>query len=163
MILIGKVIKTRSNKGEVSVMISPYFNLDSIESGKYLILKSSKHEKRLEVDYLKEIQGRTVIKFKEITGIQEALRLVGYEIHADEKLELQKGMDWLGFDVRDLEGQYWGTIIKIETGSHHSTLIIQKDDKEILVPLVADIIVEAHITEKQLIIDPPEGLIDLNS
>jgi 16S rRNA processing protein RimM len=68
-----------------------------------------------------------------------------------------------GFRLFDAKRNYIGTIEEVMENPGQIVLrVISDDQREILVPLHEDLIVEADQTNKTLIMDLPEGLTDLN-
>lgn len=186
MIFIGKILKVRGNRGEV-VITSPkvgFYTLFGRENGKEIvILKSEKYEKKLEVEFLREIKGNPVLKLKGIDSINDALRVVGYSIYTEYTdysnyaagdevktgesaiLEEKCGISNLeGYNVKDVNGNRWGHVIYFDTVSSNQLLEIQDDDKTDVyyVPFTDTIVKKIDKEARLIIIDPPDGLKSLN-
>ncbi|HPT15302.1 MAG TPA: 16S rRNA processing protein RimM, partial [Bacteroidales bacterium] len=67
----------------------------------------------------------------------------------------------VGFEVIDKSKGPVGKVRRILELPHQAMFEIEFGDKEILVPLVDEIIVKVDRKLKQLLIDAPEGLIDM--
>ena len=50
----------------------------------------------------------------------------------------------------------------LKTGGTEILLIDADDGSEVMVPLAKSIVVEIDVTNKKILIDPPEGLIELS-
>ncbi len=169
MIFLGKIVKTRGNKGEVAVTPSPRFELYAPEQGEELVLQSQRHTYQYKLDYVKEIRGYPVFKFHTIDSINDALKLVGYSSFGMRTLEnngpLEFG-DTVDFIVKDVSGCVWGRVKNAETFGINQVLeIIDDDGASIYVPFAdgADGIVKEIDEENRVItIDPPVGLKELN-
>lgn len=184
MIFIGKILKERGNRGEV-VITSPtvgFYALTERENGKKIvILKSEKHEKKFEVEFLREIKGNLILKLKGIDSINEAFKIVGYSVYTfispdyaagDEVKTVEFDLlekegetaDLEGYDVKDVNGNRWGRVIYFDTDSSNHLLEIQDEDAaEVYYVPFTDTIIKKIDKETQLIIiDPPNGLKDLN-
>ena len=60
-------------------------------------------------------------------------------------------------------GRELGTVRAVEGGGGTTRLVAGSGRGEIQVPLVHDICVRIDIEEKRIVIEPPEGLLDLNA
>lgn len=146
-------------------MVSPSPDVDvtaNIE-GKVLNLKSPKYQKELKVQYCKEIRGETVIKFEGIDTINQAYKLIGYElfIPGDPDGELIDD-DVTGFSVIDMQGVEWGHVVELDDNGLNPVLEIQGADETYYVPFVEDIVKEIDMEAGIIRIDPPAGLMELN-
>jgi 16S rRNA processing protein RimM len=168
LILFGKILKVRGNKGEV-VSTSPAPGVCNLHKGEILPLKSDKYQKQLEIEYTREIKGNPVIKFKEVDTINEALKLVGYSIYipnhkqadSGEKETLEELEDFL---VQDIDGRPWGKVKHGEADALNPLLEVQDENETDIyyVPFTETIVKKIDRQKRLIIIDPPGGLKDLN-
>lgn len=107
-----------------------------------------------------------------IDNEQEASRLVNRDIFA-LKREYQRECDaydvdsypldyFIGFDLRDKDGSHIGVITDVDEQTDNAIFIVSHDDNEILVPASDDLIVEFDTDNRVMLMDLPQGLIDLN-
>ena len=54
-------------------------------------------------------------------------------------------------------GQFAG----IESGAAQDLWVIRDGDREWLIPAVPEIVVDVSVAERRIVIDPPEGLLEL--
>jgi 16S rRNA processing protein RimM len=66
-----------------------------------------------------------------------------------------------GAEVVTRDGRPVGRFVGIEPGPGQDRWLIDVSGREILVPAVAPIIVDVSVTERRVVIDPPEGLLEL--
>ncbi len=59
-------------------------------------------------------------------------------------------------------GDRIGIVENILSISESELLIVRSRRKDILIPLVSEICIQMNIDKREIIIDPPEGLLDLN-
>ena len=160
---LGKIVKVRGNKGEVVVALSPPGDISILKKGESVLLKSTKYQKSYHVEYSKEISGACVVKFTNIDTIHESLKLVGYtlvgSLLAEEKTKKQ-GL--IGFTVTDIHGRCWGKIVNVETTSLNKILEIQGADDMLYVPFDEAIVKDIKKKDRVVIIDPPDGLKEVN-
>jgi 16S rRNA processing protein RimM len=164
LISLGKIVKVRGNKGEVVLCPSPGDGTSVPKKGESVLLKSSKYQKTYQIEYIEEISGATVLKLKSINSISQALRLVGYTLFISSLSKEHISPEGItGFTVKDVSGEYWGEITKVEiTGLMKILEIRDNHDDVIYVPIDETIVKEIDEKERTVIIDPPGGLKELN-
>jgi 16S rRNA processing protein RimM len=64
--------------------------------------------------------------------------------------------------VATVGGGQVGEVLRVEGGAGASRLVVKGRRGEVLVPLAADICVEIDVNARRILIDPPEGLLELN-
>lgn len=84
-----------------------------------------------------------------------------------EEAELLDDDDLLGFIVKDMDGSLLGKVKYIDTNTINTLMVVENDSSEnedtneIFIPLVDDFITEIDTDNKLIIVDLPEGLLDL--
>jgi 16S rRNA processing protein RimM len=68
----------------------------------------------------------------------------------------------IGYKVFDISGEFLGNIVSVNQESINELLIVENENGEILIPFAEDIILEINESEKEIKVDLPEGLKDLN-
>lgn len=164
---LGKIAKKFSFKGEVLAYLDTdepelYENLESVfvESNGHLIpffiVDAYLHKN----DFLR-------IKFEDIDSEEEADRILGSELYLPlEMLPKLEGDQFyfhevIGFQVEDLNRGSIGILTAINDSASQALFIIDNNGIEILVPMIDDFIHQVDRTNKKLILNTPEGLIDL--
>lgn len=167
LVIIARAVKPRGLKGEIVAELLTDFP-DRFEELKELILVSPRGErttKRLE-DYWFQ-NDRVVLKMADYDDVDTAKELVGFEFAVPEServlLPADHYYDW------ELEGctvkigdESIGTVNSVlRTGGAEILVVIDNSGKERLIPLADSIVVEVDAPGKTIVIDPPEGLLDL--
>ncbi len=164
---LGKILKTHGNKGQVIVL------LDVDDPEDYLALESvylDLHGERIPffIGSLELKHNRkAVIQFQDFDSIEDAESLQGLEMYLPiTKLPALKGNRFyyheiIGFAVVDQQHGDIGLVEDILELPHQSLFQIRHGGKEILVPIVDDIILKVDRKKKQLLISAPEGLIEI--
>ena len=86
---------------------------------------------------------------------------------ADELSDTNKD-EYYWFQLIDISvytkgDEYVGKVIKLLGSTGQSILVLQGvDDREILIPFVGDIVREIDLKNKKIIIQPPDGLLEIN-
>ena len=167
LVVIARAVKARGLKGEVVAELLTDFpeRFDDVEE---LILVSPKGErftKRLE-DYWFQ-NDRVVLKIADYDDVDAAKQLVGFEfaVPESERVSLPEDhyYDW------ELEGctvkvgaESIGQVTSVlKTGGAEILVVKDESGKERLIPLADSIVVEVNADAKTIVVDPPEGLLDL--
>ena len=167
LVIIARAVKPRGLKGEVLAELLTDFP-DRFEDLEELILVSPRGErttKRLE-DYWFQ-NDRVVLKVAGYDDVDAAKELVGFEFGVPEQDRVQLPADHY-YDW-ELEGctvkvgdESIGTVNSVmRTGGAEILIVIDNSGKERLIPLADSIVVEIDAAGKTIVIDPPEGLLDL--
>ena len=167
LVIIARAIKPRGLKGEIVAELLTDFP-DRFEDLEELILVSPGGErttKRLE-DYWFQ-NDRVILKVADFDDVETAKELVGYEFAVPEServaLSEDEYYDWEleGCTVKVGKETIGKVQSVIKTGGTEILQIADENGKEQLVPLVDSIVVEIDKAGKLIVVDPPEGLLDL--
>jgi 16S rRNA processing protein RimM len=167
-IAIARILRPRGNRGEVLVELHTDFPTRFSLLSRVWVEYPDGRRECLEIERCWEHQGRQVLKFSSIESIGDAERLAGawIEIAADQAIPLPAGTYWdhdlIGCRLRNRSGQLLGVVTHILRIAGNDQLVVQNDDVEFMVPVVAAICLEISIARKEILVELPEGLIDLN-
>jgi 16S rRNA processing protein RimM len=70
--------------------------------------------------------------------------------------------DLIGCAVETKDGRQLGEVNAVEGESNGSRLVIKSGGAEILIPLVEGICVSIDTAGRKIVVEPPEGLVELN-
>lgn len=167
LVIIARAVRPRGLKGEIVAELLTDFP-DRFEDLEELILVSPSGErttKRLEDYWLQN--DRVVLKVADCDDVDSAKELVGFEFAVPEServsLPADHYYDW------ELEGctvkvgaESIGTVKSVmKTGGAEILVVADDGGKERLIPLADSIVVSVDTAGKTIVIDPPEGLLDL--
>lgn len=114
-------------------------------------------------------QGRAYhVKLRGINTLAQADSLAGAEVFiSEEDLALLDEEEFYiheltGCSVLDPEGNKIGVVVDIISVPDNNLLVIDAGGKELLVPFHRSICKRVNVRERQIEIDPPEGLLELN-
>ncbi|MCP5052019.1 MAG: 16S rRNA processing protein RimM [bacterium] len=162
MVFLGKIVKVRGIKGEVVIAPSPGFDLYTPQQGEIVILISKKYQREFSIEHLKEIRAAPTAKFNGVNSIRDALKLVGYSLYSQAEEEEQEE-SVIQFTVKDVNGETWGTVKDLmESGLNQLLEVEDPEGHLIYVPISDAIIKSTDPAKKLIVIDPPDGLRDLN-
>ncbi len=164
---LGKIVKKYSFKGEVLVKLDTdqpeiYNNLDAV----FIELKNNLIPFFIERSQLHKSQLLR-IKFEDVTTEEDANAILKNELYLP--LELLPKLDGnkfyfhevIGFAVEDVNFGYVGIIKGINDTTSQALFEIDRDGIEILIPLNDDFIKKLDRENKTIVVETPEGLIDL--
>ena len=164
---LGKILKTHGNKGQVLVHLDvddpeTYLELESV----YLDLHGERIPFFIASLELKH-NRKAVIQFQDFENLEDADSLPGLEMYIPlTNLPSLKGNQFYyheitGFHVIDQKHGDIGVIEEILELPRQSLFRILHGDKEILVPVVDEIIQKVDRKKKLVMIQVPEGLIEI--
>ncbi|HSW38618.1 MAG TPA: ribosome maturation factor RimM [Acidobacteriota bacterium] len=167
-IAIARIARTRGNRGEVLADLYTDFP-NRFDGLKEVWLQSEGGQVRnMSLEDTWEHKGRRVFKFKGVDSISAAEAFSGnwVVIPADQAVQLPEGAyfdhDLVGCLVEDVRGNRLGKVREILRIAGNTQLVVENDGREFLIPAVDRICVEISIREKRILVDPPEGLMDLD-
>lgn len=167
LVLIGKIAATHGIRGQLRVV--PYSgDADSILSQRTIVLKGSKGEFDIfEVENSSLHGKRVLITLKSFADINKVEHLVGREVYVERGRlpELPEGeyywCDLMGLKVFTVQGELLGKISDILATGSNDVYAVRSGEKEYLIPAVEGIVTTINLGEGVMIVDPPEGLLEL--
>jgi 16S rRNA processing protein RimM len=168
MLLIGRVARAHGNRGQVIVNPDTDFPDERFQPGRVVHVRQHDRVEPRRLGDVRFHQGRPVIALEGIETMNDAEALAGAELLMPEDAlpPLPEGTfyhhDLVGCEVRDTKGRPVGRITGVEGSLERSRLVVEGRSGEVLIPLVADICVRVDPGARMVIVDPPEGLLELN-
>jgi 16S rRNA processing protein RimM len=168
LIIVARAVRTRGLKGELVAELLTDFP-ERFESVAHLLgVGSSGERKELKLEGHWFQNDRMVLKFAGYDTIESAKTLVGYEFGLPETERVQlpedEFYDWEleGCSVEIENGAPVGNVREVmRTGGVELLVVEDANRREHLIPLAQEIVVDVDISRKKILIDPPEGLLDL--
>ena len=120
-----------------------------------------------DIESAKPYKGHLLIKFRDVSGIDDAQKWIGWTVAAPETSlpPLAPGEYYnyqaVGLEVFDLNGNRIGTVMRTWSTPAGELYVVKGAEREHLIPAVKDIIEKIDFSEGKMIINPPEGLLDL--
>jgi 16S rRNA processing protein RimM len=164
---LGKIAKKFSFKGEVLIYLDTdepeeYQDMESVfvefnnNLVPYFILNSSLHKN----DFLR-------VKFEDVDSEEEADAIMGNAIYLPLKMlpKLTGNKFYyhevIGFEIEDKRLGVFGIIQSINDSSAQPLFEVLNDAIEILVPMIDQFLVKIDRDNKKVIMDLPEGLVEM--
>lgn len=167
LIVIARAVRTHGLKGEIVAELLTDFPERFEDVEELVVVAPSGARRQIELEDYWFQKDRVVLKLAKYDEIDKAKELIGFDFAVREServpLEQDEYYDW------ELEGctvkvgnESIGEVRSVlRTGGAEILVISNQAGKEHLVPLAAPIIVEVNIAAKTIVIDPPEGLLEL--
>lgn len=120
------------------------------------------------VESFRPYKGSHIIKLQGIDSLQRAREIVGQEVLIPEeelpplKEDHYYHFQILGCRVITKNGEEIGIVEDLLTIPDNDLLVINGEKGQAFIPFNKDICVQVNLDKKEIVIDPPEGLLDLN-
>ena len=168
LIIIARAVRTRGLKGELLAEVLTDFPARFEQVSELIGVSPSGERNQVELESHWFQNDRMVLKFTGYDSIDSAKVLVGYEfgLPEAERVELAKDefYDW-ELEGCLVENKLGGNVGKVRevmrTGGVELLVVENEERREVFVPMVASIVIDIDISGKKILIDPPEGLLDL--
>jgi 16S rRNA processing protein RimM len=168
MALVGVIARAHGNRGDVIVNPETDFLDERFRSTAELRTWRRGKIETVVVETARVQQGRPVLHLRGIDTIEAAEALAGCELRVPvaELAVLGDGQfyrhDLVGCRVETSTGTIVGTVDYVDSDTGNDRLVVQSIHGEVLIPLAAPIVVRIEPAASLIVIDPPEGLLDLN-
>ncbi len=165
MAVVGTIARAHGIKGQVIVNLDTDFPEERFRPGATLFTTRGP----LQLTTVRFQNGRPVIGIEGVETMNDAERLAGLELRVpvDELAALPAGTfyhhDLVGCRVETAGGEHVGTVEGVEGAAGGSRLVVAGAAGEVLIPLAAEICRTIDVAGKRIVIEAPEGLLDLNS
>lgn len=168
LIAIAAVGKSRGLAGEV--YLYPYFDIsgESLPGQTALLRWRDGRERQLVIAGLREIAGKLLCRFEGIDDIDRARELATADLFLERDCLAPAEEDeffvedLLGLAVRTVDGKSLGTVARVSSGGGAPLMTVRDGAREYLIPFVREIVVEVDPAGGVVVIDPPEGLLEIN-
>ncbi len=161
---LGQILKPHGIKGELKIL---FYNEESnsLKNNQVVFLGSKEGvfcEYKIERILYSFRKNR--IKFFDINTIDEANQLRGYTLNVlrSDLPTLSKNEyyldDLIGYTIKDRNSKVYGTVNSVLSLPANDVLSIMDGDKEYLIPLIQDVVIDVDQEIEIITIDPLDGL-----
>jgi len=169
MAVVGRIARAHGIRGQVIVNPETDFPQQRFRPGSLLFVKRGASVDSMVVRTVRFQNGRPVIGLEGVETMNDAEALAGLELRVpvEELAKLPEGTfyhhDLVGCRVVTERGEPVGTVEGVEGTVGGSRLVVAGARGEILIPLASEICRTIDVPGKRIVIEPPEGLLDLNA
>jgi 16S rRNA processing protein RimM len=167
LINVGKVLRSQGRDGELKLRFYQegaieLSGLDRLSVGR----EGAAREFRVES---LSLRGKVLyVKLQGVDSKASADRLVGLDVFIpeDKLRQTEEGKFFLfqliGCQVLTLEGERIGPVVDVLSAGVTETLVVDRGGKEVLIPFHASVCPGVDVVRREIRINPPAGLLDLN-
>ena len=169
MALVGRIARAHGIRGQVILNLDTDFPHERFYPGAELFTLRGGQVTTLTVTTVRFQNGRPVIGLAGIDTMNLAESLAGLELRipAGQLAALPAGAfyqhDLVGCRVETSGGAEVGVVTAVEGTAGASRLVVAGAAGEVLIPLAEAICTTIDPGTRRIVIDPPEGLLDLNA
>ncbi len=167
LIVVARAVRARGLKGEIVAELLTDFP-ERFEQVSTILAVRAGEKKSLELEDYWFQNDRVVLKFAGYDDPESARLLTGFDfaLPAAERIKLSENeyYDWEleGCSVVVKDGPTLGTVRGVlRTGGVELLDVGDETGQEHLIPMVESIVIKIDISRQEVLIDPPEGLLDL--
>lgn len=167
-LLVGRVARAHGNKGAVIVNPETDFADARFAVGNTLVVEQAGQASDRRIEAVRFHDGRPIVAFEGIDTMDAAEALAGAELKMRETdlAPLTPGTfyrhDLVGCEVKTAAGVSIGRVTRVDGPIERSLLVVASRRGEVMIPMVEGIVVKLDVALKQIVVDLPEGLVDLN-
>jgi 16S rRNA processing protein RimM len=168
LLLVGRVARAHGNKGQVIVNPETDFARDRFAIGNEVIVEAHGRSTTRAITAVRFHDGRPIVALAGVETMNDAEALAGAELKmpADALGALPANTfyrhDLVGCEVEDTSGHAIGRVTGVEGPLERSLLIIAREHGDVMVPMADGIVVHVDVIAKRIVVELPEGLMDLN-
>jgi 16S rRNA processing protein RimM len=167
LIVIARAVRTHGLKGEIVAELLTDFPERFEDVDELILVTPAGEQKPAQLEDFWFQKDRVVLKLAGYDDVDQAKSLVGYDFAVPDServaLEEDEFYDWEleGCTVKAGDKSIGQVRSVMRTGGAEILVVSDDSGKEQLVPLAAEIVVKIDKAAKVILIDPPEGLLDL--
>jgi len=166
MIRIGKIVATHGLAGDVILThILNKKNWLKKDDALFLELHKGSFIPFFVTNVRATQEEECILRFEDITSVEAAKKLVGRSVYSEAAISQQRDADtpllWVGYTIVDRKLGAIGVIDDVIQTAHQWLAQVQYNGKEVLIPLIAEMLRSAHPPTKTIQMELPDGLLEL--
>lgn len=166
LVPLGELVATHGLDGWLR--LNPFNpHSETLAPGLEVYLDKSGARSNHEIESSKPHKRQFLIKLRGVNHIDSARQHIGATLLVDDAAlaTLEPGQYYqyqvIGFQVVDIDGRLIGTLVSTLSTGGGELYVVQGSTKEHLIPAVKEIVEKVDFGEKKMVINPPDGLLDL--
>jgi 16S rRNA processing protein RimM len=168
MAVVGRVARPHGLRGHLVVDVETDFPDERFRPGEEMYARTGPDVRVFTVTAVRFQRERAVIALGGIDSIEAAETLAGGELRipAERLARLPEGSyyrhDLVGCRVETADGSPVGIVAAVEGETGGSRLVVEASAGVVLIPLASAICRTIDTAHKRIVVDPPDGLLELN-
>jgi len=166
LVTVARITKTHGLRGEVVLDLLSDVEGRIENTDRFFLIGSNKQVSEVEVETRRYFKDRHVLKFVGIESRTEADNLRGSELAIPEEEIGELPTDHfyihelVGLTVKLKDGKIAGEVKRVVQTAGVDLLELNNGS---LIPFASHVCLEVDLEKKEIIIEPPEGLLELNA
>jgi len=173
LVALGKVVRSQGRDGRIKLRL--YEKGPTGFGGSTVYIGRGEECEAFEIESLVLDRNAYILKLRGVETLEAAEALAGLEIYAAEPDFRNLGEEGLFYDfqligcrVRTREGAEVGEVASLLAAGNPVVadgavlLVVRRGDGDVYIPFTEAICVKVDAEAREVVIDPPDGLLDLN-
>ena len=166
-LLVGRVARAHGNQGQVIVNLETDFPHERFAEGRVLVVEAAGKTAERRIRSVRFHQGRPIVSLEGIDTMTDAEALAGAELKiaassiAPLPADTYYRHDLIGCEVTDTAGRTIGRVTDVQGPIDRSLLVVDGGGNEVMIPMVGEILVKVDLAAKTIVVNPPDGLLEL--
>ena len=167
LVVIGRVVRGEGARGELKIRLPAAGSLKPAPARLFVETASGGIE-AYEVESLRADRNAHILKLRGVDSVAAAEALRGRALYAAEEDFLPPAADAVyqfrivGSAVVTRDGRRVGEVTAVMPVGDGELLVVAREGGEVFVPFNRRICVAVDAERREIVIDPPEGLLELN-
>jgi len=157
---IGYFSKTQGTKGELTLKYTVDFFVEEVKA---IFIDTATGKAPYFVKEIKQNNASLIVGLEDIDSIEKAKSFVGKTVFVNSDLidSSVEEANWIDFEVIDHIHGNLGKIVEVTDNGQQIIVTINYKTKQIMLPLVEELIEKIEEQKKQIFYKSPDGLIDI--
>lgn len=167
LISVARIARPQGHRGEVIADLLTDFPERFARLSRTYVKRADGRLLLLDLENSRPHKGRVALKFAGFDSIDNAEELRGARVMVprDQLVELPENtyydFDLIGCEVVAIEGQRLGRVEEVQNYGAAPLIVVRDGAREFLIPFALSICVEIDPERKRIVVNPPEGLLEL--
>ena len=168
LVLVGRIARTHGHRGAVIVNPDTDFPAERFKTGATVWMLRAGEPAAVVIEHAWLHQGRPVVTLAGVESMNDAELLcgVGLRVPEDTLQPLPEGAYYhfqlAGCRVVRSGGEEIGVVTAVEGEAGGQRLVVATPEGDVLVPFATSICTTIDVGARRIVIDPPEGLLEVN-
>ena len=165
---LGSIVKAVGLKGELKLLPSHDFWIEALALDGLDLVSADDIHLSVRIEKYRSKGNTYVIKINGIESRDDAEPVIGSRLDIPigslteaELPEELKPFQVMGAEVRLKNGAPAGVVVDMLIGPGQRCLIVETENGRRAIPIVPEVVVETDLESQVIVIDPPEGLLDI--
>jgi 16S rRNA processing protein RimM len=168
MAVVGRIARPHGVRGQIVVNPETDFPEERFRPGAELFIERRGGVESVTITSLRFQKNRPVVALAGVESVDAARALAGLELRvpASQLVRLPAGSfyhhDLVGCRVQTRSGEEVGTVRDVEGDQGSKRLVVRSARGDVLIPLAREICTSIDPAARLIVVDPPQGLLELN-